>query len=86
MRPVKNAPEFNGRLELVVAGTRDGKSWSQTLGGEGQALQLRQYRRLEGVIDLPLRTVVKTITARVLEGAVVHATQTTVLDRGEAVR
>lgn len=86
MRPVKNAPEFNGRLELVVAGTRDGKSWSQTIGGEGQALQLRQYRRLEGVIDLPLRTVVKTITARVLEGAVVLATQTTVLDRDEAVR
>ena len=86
MRPVKNAPEFKGRLELVVAGTRDGKSWSQTLGGEGQALQLRQYRRMEGVVDLPLRTVVKTITARVLEGAVVHASQTVVLDRGEAVQ
>ena len=86
MRPVKNAPEFKGRLELVVAGTRDGKSWSQTLGGEGQALQLRQYRRMEGVVDLPLRTVVKTITARVLEGAVVHASQTAVLDRGEAVQ
>ena len=86
MRPVKNAPEFKGRLELVVAGTRDGKPWSQTLGGEGQALQLRQYRRMEGVVDLPLRTVVKTITARVLEGAVVHASQTAVLDRGEAVQ
>jgi hypothetical protein len=86
IRPVKNAPEFKGRLELVVAGTRDGKSWSQTLAGEGQALQLRQFRRMEGVIDLPLRTVVKTITARVLEGAVVHATQTTVLDRGEALQ
>jgi len=86
MRPVKNAPEFKGRLELVVAGTRDGKSWSQTLSGEGQALQLRQYRRMEGVVDLPLRTVVKTITARVLEGAVVHASQTAVLDRDEAVQ
>ena len=86
MRPVKNAPEFKGRLELVVAGTRDGKSWSQTLGGEGQALQLRQYRRMEGVVDLPLRTVVKTITARVLEGGVVHASQTAVLDREEAVQ
>src|SRR3990167_15847 len=86
MRPVKNAPEFKGRLELVVAGTRDGKSWSQTLSGEGQALQLRQYRRMEGVVDLPLRTVVKTITARVLEGAVVHASQTAVLDREEAVQ
>ncbi|HNV70812.1 MAG TPA: hypothetical protein PKO06_14015, partial [Candidatus Ozemobacteraceae bacterium] len=50
MRPVKNTPEFKGRLELVVAGTRDGKSWSQTLSGEGQALQLRQYRRMEGVV------------------------------------
>lgn len=47
---------------------------------------MRQYRRMEGVVDLPLRTVVKTITARVLEGAVVHASQTAVLDREEAVQ
>lgn len=84
MRHVKNAPEFKGRLELVLAGTRDGKPWSQTLGGEGQALQLRQYRRMEGFADLPLRTVVKTITARVLQGAAVHASQTVVLNRGDA--
>ena len=86
MRHAKNTPEFKGRLELVLAGTRDGKPWSQTLGGEAQALQLRQYRRLEGIADLPLRAVVKTITARVLEGSAVHASQTTVLHRTEAVQ
>lgn len=85
MNPVKNAPEFKGRIELLVTGLRDGKPWSQTMAGsEGQALQLRQYRRLEGVVDLPARTVVKTVTARVLEGSVQRATQTVELDRAMA--
>lgn len=76
MKPVKNAPEFKGRLELLLTGVRDGKPWSQTVAGEGQALQLRQYRRMEGVVDLPARTVVKTVTARVLDGSVQRAAQT----------
>jgi len=32
------------------------------------------------VVELPARAVVKTVTARVLEGAVQHALQTVVLD------
>jgi len=81
MKPVKNAPDFKGRLELVLTGLRDGKPWSQTVAGDGQALQLRQYRRMEGVADLPARTVVKTVTARVLEGSAQRAVQTVELDR-----
>lgn len=84
MRQTKNAPEFKGRLELVLSGTRDGKPWSQTVP-EAAALQLRQYRRLEGMVDLPLRVVVKTVTARVMEGSVLHATQTAVLGQTMAV-
>jgi len=80
MRTAKNAPEFKGRLELALTGVRDGKPWSHTLTGDSQALQLRQYRRMEGVVELPARAVVKTVTARVLEGAVQHALQTVVLD------
>lgn len=76
----RDAPDFQGRLEVVLAGTRDGQPWSQALGEKGQPLQLRQYRRLEGLVDLPANAVVKTVTARVLEGATVRATQSTVLD------
>lgn len=81
MKSAKSAPDFRGRLELLLTGLRDGKPWSQTVTGDGQALQLRQYRRLEGVIDLPGRTVIKTVTARVLEGAAQRAVQTIELDR-----
>lgn len=80
IQATRNAPDFNGRLELVLAGTHEGKPWTQTHPQGGQALQVKQYRRIEGVLDLPSNAVVKTVTARVLEGGNVRATQTMVLD------
>lgn len=76
MQPQKNAPDFNGKLELSVSGLQNGKPWSMSLPGGPQVLQLRQYRRVEGVLDLPPQAVVKSITAKVLEGAVTKATHT----------
>lgn len=79
LRPTRDAPDFNGRLELVLAGTQDGRPWSQTAAA--QALAFKQYRRLQGVLDLPPNTVVKTVTARVLEGTALRALHTTVPER-----
>lgn len=76
MQPVKNAPEFNGKLELTLSGTQNGKPWMMALPGGPQVLQLRQYRRLEGVVDLPPQAVVKNVSAKVLEGAATRAVQT----------
>jgi hypothetical protein len=76
IQPVKNAPEFHGKLELNVSGIQDGKPWSMPLPGGAQALQFRQYRRLEGVLDLPPEVVVKNVSARVVEGSVSRAIQT----------
>jgi hypothetical protein len=75
IQPVKNAPEFRGRLELSVSGTLDGQPWLMPLPGGPQALQFRQYRRLEGMVDLPPQAVVKNVSARVLEGATSRAVQ-----------
>ena len=75
IQSARNAPEFNGRLELVLTGTQDGQPWTQTQPPQGQPLQVKQYRRVEGVLDLPPNAVVKTVTARVLEGAAVRAVQ-----------
>jgi len=36
---------------------------------------LRQYRRIDGVVDLPAQVVVKNLTVRVLEGSAVRAVQ-----------
>lgn len=79
IQAARNAPEFKGRLELVLAGTQDGIPWTQPLPPQGQPLHVQQYRRMEGVLDLPQGAVVKTVTARLLEGATVRATQTMVM-------
>lgn len=76
IQPVKNAPEFKGRLELTFNGTLNGKPWATGLPGGAPALQFKQYRRLEGVLDLPPMAVVKTVTAKLLEGTVVRSVQT----------
>ncbi len=76
IQPVKNAPTFNGRLELTVNGTLAGKPWVMALPGGAQALEFKQYRRVEGVLDLPPQAVVKTVTAKVMEGTVVRSVQT----------
>lgn len=76
LRPVKNAATFNGTLEITVGGTLAGKPWTLSLPGGPQALQFKQYRRIEGMLDLPPQAVVKTVTAKVLEGASVRSVQT----------
>jgi hypothetical protein len=75
MQPAKGAPEFNGRLELTLTGTEGAKPLTLSLPGGGQALQFRQYRRIEGILDLPPQAVVKTVSAKVVEGAVTRAVQ-----------
>lgn len=71
--PVKNAPEFKGRLELVFAGTLAGKPWEAA--GNTLPLEFKQYGRLDGVFEVPGGAVVKTVTARVVDGSGVRATQ-----------
>ena len=73
--PVKNAPDFNGKLELTLNGLQNGKAWMMNLPGGPKALQLRQYRRVEGVIDLPPGAVVQTVSAKVMEGNTSRAVQ-----------
>jgi hypothetical protein len=76
MQPVKNAPEFRGRLELSVSGVLDGKPWVMALPGGATPLQFRQYRRVEGMVDLPAQAVVKNVSAKVVDGATTRAVQT----------
>lgn len=75
IQPLKNAPEFHGRLELSFSGTQDGKPWTMPLPGGAQPLEFRQYRRLEGMVDLPPEVVVKNVSARIVEGNTSRAVQ-----------
>jgi hypothetical protein len=79
IQPVKNAPEFRGRLELSVSGTLDGKPWTLALPGGAMPLQFRQYRRVEGMADIPPTAIVKNVSAKVTEGAATRAVQSITL-------
>jgi hypothetical protein len=75
MQPGRNTQEFNGRLEVIFAGSVNGRPWSATLPNGPVPIKIRQYGRMEGELTLPDGAVVKSVTARVLEGAKVRATQ-----------
>jgi hypothetical protein len=76
IQPGKNAPEFRGKLELSMVGTLEGRPWTAPLPGGALALQFRQYRRVEGVVDIPSQAVVKSVSAKVVEGTSTRAVQT----------
>lgn len=75
MQSGKNVAEFRGRLELSFAGTANGKPWVATLPDGPVAIKIRQYGRLEGEMEIPAQTVVKSVSATVMDGAIVKATQ-----------
>ncbi len=75
MQPGRNTQEFNGRLEITFAGTLNGKPWSTTLPDGPMAIKVKQYGRMEGEFAIPPQVQVKSVSARVLEGMVVRATQ-----------
>ena len=75
IQPTKNAPEFRGKLEMSIVGTLNGKPWMMDLPGGAQQLQFRQYRRIEGMVDLPPMAVVKNVSAKVVEGSHTRAVQ-----------
>jgi hypothetical protein len=68
---------FNGRYELTVSGTLDGQPWSSQASSSTQPLQVKQYARVEGLIDCPLQAVVQTVQVKVTDaGGAVRALQT----------
>jgi len=78
IQPNNKAPEFNGRLEVTLAGTLDNEAW--TASAVDQKVQFKQYQRMQGLVELPAKVVVKTVTARLLEGTSVRASQTFTLE------
>jgi hypothetical protein len=76
MQRGKSPSEFRGRYELQLAGTMDGKPWTYTPSGAPRSLSVKQYARVEGLVDHPAPAVVKTVQVRVLDSSGgVRATQ-----------
>jgi hypothetical protein len=75
MQAGKHVSEFDGRLELMFSGFSNGKPWTSALPDGPLAIRIRQYGRLEGEFDLPSQTVLKGVSAKVIQGSVVKAAQ-----------
>ena len=71
----KNPPEFNGRLEVSFSGLLNGKPWTTALSGDTPAIKVKQYGRMDGEFEVPAQVVVKGMSAKVMDGTVVKATQ-----------
>lgn len=76
IQAVKNAPDFRGALEITFAGTLEGRPWSMSQAPSPQAVVIKGYLRQEGVVDVPPGAVVKTVTAKILQGSAVKSVQT----------
>jgi hypothetical protein len=71
----KNPAEFNGRLEVSFSGLLDGKPWTASLAGGSPSIKVKQYGRMEGTFDIPAQVLVKGMSAKVMDGTFVKATQ-----------
>lgn len=71
----KNPANFKGRLEITLSGTLNGAAWRQTHSAQPQAIDFERYLRLEGLIEVPPKVKVNTISAKISQGATVRAIQ-----------
>ncbi|PPE65066.1 DUF6776 family protein [Caldimonas caldifontis] len=70
-------PEFRGRYEIRLAGSLDGKAWSQGRADGGRSVVIKHYKRVQGVIDFPPSAVVQQLDVRVIDAnGTVRAQQT----------
>lgn len=70
----KNAPELVGRLEIMLTGIANGKPWAGA--PSATPLKITQYGRLVGSLDIPAQVTVKGLTAKVMDGTTIRASQT----------
>ena len=75
IQPGRQTPDFEGTLEVSLAGTLAGQPWTMPTPVR-QPVSIRRYLRQEGIIPVPAQVSVRTVTARVLQGATVRSTQT----------
>lgn len=73
----KSAPEFRGRLQVVVSGVREGKPERLVFPEDGRSsgreysIELKHFLRQEGVLEVPQGMVVDAVEVRLLQGDVV---------------
>ncbi|MBX3636853.1 MAG: hypothetical protein KF683_15890 [Rubrivivax sp.] len=73
----RDLPPFEGRWQLLLSGTLDGRPWTASLPEGPQPLALRQHLRVEGTLAVPAQAVIKTVRATLIDArGTTRATQT----------
>lgn len=67
MQPGRRPAPFDGRYDVVLGGRIGTGPWRMTLPGGARTLSVRQYARVEGLIDHPVEAVLQTVQVRVLD-------------------
>lgn len=67
MQSGRTLPEFRGRYDITLTGTLDGKPWTFAPPGGARALSMKQYVRVEGLIEHPPQAVVERVSVRVID-------------------
>jgi hypothetical protein len=79
VQSAKNPNEFKGQLDVTISGTLGGKPWIAKLANGAMAIEVKQYRRVDGLIDLPAQVQIKSVVVKVMDNSAksaVRATQT----------
>lgn len=76
IQAARQAPDFKGALEISFTGSLGGKPWSMKHAPAPQPVLVKGYLRQEGVAEVPAQAIVKTVTAKVLQGQAVRSVQT----------
>jgi len=79
VQSAKNPNEFKGQLDVTISGTLSGKPWTARLPNGAMAIEVKQYRRVDGLIDLPAQVQIKSVVVKVMDNgatSMVRATQT----------
>ncbi|MEY4911194.1 MAG: hypothetical protein RL761_857 [Pseudomonadota bacterium] len=70
LQSAKNPGEFKGKLDVQISGTLQGKPWSMGIAGGAMPFEVKQYRRFDGVIELPPQVQVKSMVVKVVDNSV----------------
>jgi len=65
----KNLPTFNGRYDVTLTGTLDGRAWNFSPPAGAKPLQLKQYLRLDGMLEHAQEAMVKSVSVRVMDSS-----------------
>ncbi|MCW5632713.1 MAG: hypothetical protein KIT17_05185 [Rubrivivax sp.] len=73
----RNVAEFQGRYDLLLTGQLEGRPWTLALPGGARPITLKQYARVEGLVEHPPGVVIKSVQVRVFDAkGAVRTTQT----------